>query len=58
MLTVLASAVGPLLFGWCRDYTESYLPMFLAMAPVAFALAIACWWTPLPKNAGNASGAA
>jgi MFS family permease len=36
MLTVLASAVGPLLFGMCRDYSGSYLPMFLGMAPVAF----------------------
>jgi len=50
MLTVLASAVGPLLFGSCRDYTGSYLPMFLGMAPIAFGLAVACWWTALPKK--------
>ena len=50
MLTVLASALGPLLFGWCRDQYDSYLPAFRSMAPVAFALAIACWLTPLPKK--------
>jgi MFS family permease len=50
MLTVLASAVGPLLFGSCRDHTGSYLPMFVAMAPVAFCLAVACWWVRLPKK--------
>jgi MFS family permease len=50
MLTVLASAIGAWLFPACRDYCGSYLPVFSALAPVAFALAIACWWTPLPKQ--------
>lgn len=50
MLTVLASALGAWAFPVCRDYTGSYLPMFVGLAPVAFALAAACWFTPLPKK--------
>jgi MFS family permease len=51
MLTVLASALGPPLFGFCRDQAGSYLPVFLALAPVALILSVACWWTGLPRRA-------
>ena len=50
MLTVLASAVGPLAFAACWDRTGSYTPMFQALAPVAVVLAVACWWIPLPDS--------
>jgi MFS family permease len=50
MLTVLASAVGPFLFGHCRDLMGSYVPVFMAMAPAALALSVACWVTGLPKR--------
>jgi MFS family permease len=50
MLTVLASAVGPFLFGQCRDLAGSYVPVFTAMAPVALVLCVACWFVGLPKK--------
>jgi MFS family permease len=50
MLTVLASAVGPPIFGFVRDQAGSYLPVFLTLAPVALVLAVACWWTGLPER--------
>ena len=50
MLTVLASAVGPFVFGQCRDLAGSYVPVFIAMAPGALALSVACWFTSLPKR--------
>ena len=48
MLTVLASALGPLLFASCWEHMGSYVPVFLALAPVAVALAVTCWCVRLP----------
>ncbi|MBN8247443.1 MAG: MFS transporter [Verrucomicrobia bacterium] len=45
MLTVLASALGPLLFAWSHRATGSYAPLLQALAPLVFALGLAAWWT-------------
>jgi MFS family permease len=47
-MTVLASAIGPLLLAWCIEWTGSYAGMFNILAAV-IALAAACAViTPLP----------
>jgi MFS family permease len=43
MMTVVASAVGPLLFALCHQKSGSYSPMFLLLAPVVILLGIAAW---------------
>ena len=43
MMTVVASAVGPLLFALCHRQTGSYSPMFLLLAPVVILLGVAAW---------------
>lgn len=48
MLTVLASALGPLLFAECVARTGSYAPVFYTLAPIVLALGIAAWLAPLP----------
>jgi MFS family permease len=47
-MTVLASAVGPLLLAWCVEWTGSYAAMFNILAAVIGALAFAAMMTPLP----------
>ncbi len=47
-VTVLASAVGPLLLAWCVDRTGSYAWMFRILAAVVAAAGLAAWATPLP----------
>lgn len=47
-VTVLASAVGPLLFARCQAATGSYTPALLALAPLVLILAIAAWRVRLP----------
>jgi MFS family permease len=49
MLTVLASAVGPLLFAAGQRWTGSYVPVFQALAVAAALFALASWWVPLPR---------
>lgn len=51
MLTVLASALGPLLLAWAHEETGSYLPLFRAAAGVAVLFGIAAWIVPLPRPA-------
>jgi MFS family permease len=48
MLTVLASAVGPVLLAQCHEWTGSYVPLFYALVPVVGCLAVAAWFVPLP----------
>lgn len=48
MLTVLASALGPLLLALCQRWTASYLPMLRATAGLAALLALCSWWVPMP----------
>ena len=58
LLTVLASAAGPLLFAECFARTGSYDAMFYALAPAVLILGIAAWWAPRPFLAapGSAGG--
>jgi MFS family permease len=54
LMTVVASAFGPVLAAWCLDWAKSYAPMFYALAPVVGALAVVAWFTPLPTKTGIA----
>jgi len=47
-LTVLASALGPLLLAWCVEWTGSYGAMFLVLACVIAALGAAALVVSLP----------
>ena len=49
MLTVLASAVGPLLLAQCHAATGSYAAVFYSLAAVVALLALAAWWVRLPE---------
>jgi MFS family permease len=51
MLTVLASAAGPLLLALSQDWTGSYVPLFRLAAGAAVLLAVAGWLTPVPTPA-------
>jgi MFS family permease len=50
-MTILASAVGPLLLAWCVDTTGSYTAAFYALAVVVAALAGAAAIVPVPAGA-------
>lgn len=52
MLTVLASALGPLLFAWSHRATGSYAPLLYALASLVLALGLAAWWTRM-SSAGS-----
>lgn len=45
-LTVLASALGPVLLARCQSMTGSYWPIYWWLAGAAAILAIACWVVP------------
>jgi MFS family permease len=51
-LTVLASAIGPLLLAWCVEWTGSYQAMFRILAAVIAATAAAALMVgvPPPRN--------
>jgi MFS family permease len=49
MMTVLASAVGPLLLAQCHTWTGSYAAVFYSLAGVVVLLAIAAWVVKLPR---------
>jgi len=50
-LTVLASAVGPLLLAECVDRTGSYAAMFYTLAAIVAGLGLAGWFVKLPRPA-------
>ena len=50
-LTVLASALGPLLLAWCVDFTGSYAAMFRILAGVITLTATAALAIALPRPA-------
>jgi nitrate/nitrite transporter NarK len=50
MMTVLASAVGPLLLAQTIQKTGSYDSIFYTLAVLVAFLAVASWFTPLPKR--------
>ena len=47
-LTVIASAVGPLLLAECVTRTGSYAAMFYLLTLVVLMLALSAWFVPLP----------
>jgi hypothetical protein len=50
ILTVLASAVGPLLLAQCVSWTGSYAAAFYSLAVVGAALAVAATLVSLPAT--------
>ncbi len=55
MLTVLASALGPVMVEQSRAATGSYVQVFAVAAVVAAALGIIAWFIPLPSFANRAT---
>jgi cyanate permease len=53
MMTVLASAVGPLLLAGCRALTGSYAAVFFVLSGVVVLLAVAAWVVKLPPPVGE-----
>ncbi len=51
MLTVVASAVGPVLFAKCHATYHTYAPILLALAPLVLILGICAWRTKLVPHA-------
>jgi len=49
MMTVLASALGPLLLAWCVSANGSYVPVFYALAGIVALLGVAAWCVKLPQ---------
>jgi MFS family permease len=49
-MTVLASAVGPLLLAWCMDATGSYSAMFRILSAVIALVAVLCLVVSLPED--------
>ncbi len=43
VISVLASAPGPVLLTWCKEWTGSYDALFTACAPLATLLGVAAW---------------
>jgi MFS family permease len=56
MLTVLASASGPLVFSVGKRATTSYTFVFHVLAALVLLMAIAAWFTPLPASGPHAPG--
>jgi MFS family permease len=55
MMTVLASAIGPLLLAKCHAWTGSYAAVFYSLAGIVCLLGLAAWGVRLPResNAGD-----
>jgi MFS family permease len=49
-VTVIASAVGPLLFAQCHAVYGSYAPILFVLAPIVLVFALAAWWVELPAG--------
>ena len=56
-LTVVASALGPLLLAWCVERTGSYAAMFRLLAGLIVVVALAALVVPLPSAARNRAAA-
>jgi len=50
MLTVLASALGPLLLAKCHAWTGSYATVFYLVAATVSLLGLAAWFVPIPRH--------
>jgi MFS family permease len=55
MMTVLASAIGPMLLAKCHALTNSYAAVFYALAGVVSVLAIGAWCVKVPQAARRTS---
>jgi MFS family permease len=53
LLTVFASALGPLLFASCAKYLGSYRPALWLLIPVILCLSVAAWRIKLTKATGT-----
>ena len=53
LLTVLASAIGPLLLAWSAEATGSYAAAFYGLAASLAALALAAFVVPVPAGANR-----
>ncbi|HKB39063.1 MAG TPA: hypothetical protein VKD72_21670, partial [Gemmataceae bacterium] len=51
VMSVFASALGPLLLAFCKEATGSSHPLFFAAAPAALGLAACAWWVRVPSVA-------
>lgn len=49
ILTVLASALGPLLLAQCHVWTGSYASVFYALAALVLQLGLAARFVPIPQ---------
>lgn len=49
MLTVFASAAGPVIFSYGKQLTTSYTSVFFVMALLVLGMAVLAWLTPLPS---------
>ena len=54
-MTVLASAVGPLLLAWCVEFTGSYAAMFYLLAGIIALTATSALATELPELTNKVS---
>jgi len=50
MLTVVASALGPLLLALAKERTGSYIPFMTAVAVISALLGVAAWCVPMPNK--------
>jgi hypothetical protein len=55
MMTVVASAVGPLVLATTLERTGSYGSIFHVLAGVVLVLGLGCWFVPLPRRAARAA---
>jgi hypothetical protein len=51
MLTVFASAAGPLLFAAGKRATNAYGTVFFGLSGLVLFMAVAVWFVPLPRFA-------
>ncbi len=56
MLTVLASAIGPLLFAQCHARFGSYSPILFGLSPLVLLLGIVAWRVPSPQPGHEMAG--
>lgn len=57
MLTVFASALGPVLFAWVKQQTNSYSTIFFGLSGLALLLSCWAYYVPLPKGDGYGNNA-
>lgn len=50
-LTVIGSALGPLVFAASKERLGSYEPAFLLLVPLVLLAAVCCWFVPAPGQA-------